>query len=112
MKNYKNVMRYAATAFGRGVRVMAAFDIAKARTRCEELRGTIAAARTQLAEHVQAGTGTAEELGNLRNTIAHDVQEYNDLMENVNRILRLVVTGETDEGGCSGNCATCGGCGG
>ena len=80
MKNYKNVMRYAATAFGRGVRVMAAFDIAKARTRCEELRGAIATARTQLAEHVQAGTGTAEELGNLRNTIAHDVQEYNDLM--------------------------------
>ena len=62
MKNYKNVMRYAATAFGRGVRVMAAFDIAKARTRCEELRGAIATARTQLAEHVQAGTGTADEL--------------------------------------------------
>lgn len=37
-------------------------------------------------------------------------QEYNDLMENVNRILRLVVTGETEEGGCSGNCASCGGC--
>ncbi len=37
-------------------------------------------------------------------------QQYNDLMENVNRILRLVVTGETDEGGCSGNCASCGGC--
>ena len=37
-------------------------------------------------------------------------QKYNDLMENVNRILRLVVTGETDEGGCSGNCAGCSGC--
>ncbi|MBE5796356.1 MAG: YlbF family regulator [Clostridiales bacterium] len=37
-------------------------------------------------------------------------QEYNDLMENVNRILRLVVTGETEEGGCSGNCASCSGC--
>lgn len=37
-------------------------------------------------------------------------QQYNDLMENVNRILRLVVTGETDEGGCSGNCAGCSGC--
>ena len=38
-------------------------------------------------------------------------EKYNELMENVNRILRLVVTGETeDEGGCSGNCAGCAGC--
>ncbi|MBR3763322.1 MAG: YlbF family regulator [Clostridia bacterium] len=38
-------------------------------------------------------------------------QKYNDLMGNVNRILRLVVTGETeDEGGCSGNCSSCSGC--
>jgi len=37
-------------------------------------------------------------------------QEYNDLMENVNRILRLVVTGEVESGGCSGNCASCSGC--
>lgn len=37
-------------------------------------------------------------------------QDYNDLMENVNRILRLVVTGEVETGGCSGNCASCSGC--
>ena len=38
-------------------------------------------------------------------------QQYNDLMNNVNRIIRLVVTGETeDEGGCSGNCSGCAGC--
>ena len=38
-------------------------------------------------------------------------EKYNDLMGNVNRILRLVVTGETeDEGSCNGNCAGCAGC--
>lgn len=37
-------------------------------------------------------------------------QKYNDLMENVNRILRLVVTGEVEGGGCSGNCSSCSGC--
>ncbi len=38
-------------------------------------------------------------------------QTYNDMMENVNRILRLVVTGETqEEGGCTGDCASCGSC--
>ena len=37
-------------------------------------------------------------------------QKYNDLMENVNRILRLVVTGEVEGGGCNGNCSSCSGC--
>jgi len=78
MKNYNQTMRYAARAFGRG-RVMAAFDIAKARTRCQELTGSIQSARAQLAEHVQNGTGTAEELQNLRNQIARETQEYSDL---------------------------------
>ena len=43
-------------------------------------------------------------------------KEFTQMMENVNRILRLVVTGETDDGcsgdcsGCSGGCDGCGGC--
>ena len=37
-------------------------------------------------------------------------QKYSDMMDNVNRILRLVVTGEVEEEGCSGNCASCGSC--
>ena len=43
-------------------------------------------------------------------------REFTQMMENVNRILRLVVTGETDDGcsgdcsGCSGGCEGCGGC--
>ena len=44
-----------------------------------------------------------------------DVQKkYQDMMDNVNRILRLVVTGETEDdkggqptSGCTGNCASC-----
>ena len=44
-------------------------------------------------------------------------KKYQDMMDNVNRILRLVVTGETEDdkggqstSGCTGNCASCGGC--
>ena len=43
-------------------------------------------------------------------------RDFTQMMENVNRILRLVVTGETDDGcsgdcsGCSGGCESCGGC--
>ena len=40
-------------------------------------------------------------------------QSFQEMMDNVNRILRLVITGEVEDaaGGCSGNCASCGGCG-
>ena len=45
-------------------------------------------------------------------------QEFTQMMENVNRILRLVITGETEDecdcggecSGCSGSCSSCGGC--
>ncbi|MBQ8313603.1 MAG: YlbF family regulator [Clostridia bacterium] len=47
-------------------------------------------------------------------------KEFSQMMENVNRILRLVITGETEDecdcghhhhhGGCSGSCEGCSGC--
>ena len=80
MKHYTNQMRYAARAFGRGVRVMAEFDVARARNRCQELHSSFTAARTQLAEHVQNSTGTAEQLQALRDQIARETREYSDLM--------------------------------
>lgn len=79
MKNM-NRMRFAATAFGRGVRVMAEFDVAKARNRCQELQTSFAAARAKLAEHVQSGTGTEQELKALRDQIDRETREYRDLM--------------------------------
>ncbi len=41
-------------------------------------------------------------------------KEFADMMDNVNRILRLVITGEIREddiGGCGGSCSGCSGCG-
>ena len=42
-------------------------------------------------------------------------QDFQTMMDNVNRILRLVITGETEDenggsSGCSGNCSGCSGC--
>ena len=43
-------------------------------------------------------------------------RDFSDMMNNVNRILRLVITGEVEEedfsatASCSGNCASCSGC--
>ncbi len=42
-------------------------------------------------------------------------KEFAEMMNNVNRILRVVITGEIREDdidiGCSGDCGSCGGCG-
>lgn len=77
---HMNTMRFAAHAFGRGVRVMAAFDVAKARTRCQELSGQIRAEREKLAGQVQEGTHTEQELQAIRDGIAGMTREYSDLM--------------------------------
>ena len=41
-------------------------------------------------------------------------KDFQTMMDNVNRILRLVITGETEDenggSGCSGNCSGCNGC--
>ena len=40
-------------------------------------------------------------------------QAFSEMMEGVNRILRVVITGESEEegcGGCSGSCEGCSGC--
>ncbi len=42
-------------------------------------------------------------------------KDFSNMMDNVNRILRLVITGEIQEedtglGGCSGSCDSCAGC--
>jgi len=43
-------------------------------------------------------------------------RDFNQMMENVNKIIRLVITGEVEEEGCGGDCGSCGGdcgsCGG
>lgn len=38
-------------------------------------------------------------------------QKFSELMNQVNRVLEFIITGEmAQEGGCTGNCSTCGGC--
>ena len=38
-------------------------------------------------------------------------QRFSELMDQVNRILEFIITGDVQEGGgCSGNCGSCGGC--
>ncbi len=36
--------------------------------------------------------------------------EFNGLINQVNQVLQFIVTGRMDEGDCSGDCSSCGGC--
>ena len=73
---------------------------------------------TQLAEAAQELEDVQQAMNDC--PIIRDMRDaqkkYQDMMDNVNRILRLVVTGETEDdkggqptSGCTGNCASCGG---
>jgi len=38
-------------------------------------------------------------------------QRFSEMMNQVNQVLEFIITGETKaQGGCSGNCSSCGGC--
>ena len=79
----------------------------------EQLMQTGTASREEFAAagKAYADAQTALDENELVQQMREAQQQYNDLMNNVNRIIRLVVTGETeDEGGCSGNCSGCAGC--
>lgn len=70
------------------------------------------AAAAQELEDVQQAMNDVKIIRDMRDA----QKKYQDMMDNVNRILRLVVTGETEDdkggqaSGCTGNCASCGGC--
>ena len=88
-------------------------DFVEKRTAFEQLMRNEGAARDDFAAvgKAYADAQTALDENELVQQMRQAQQKYNDLMENVNRILRLVVTGETeDEGSCTGNCASCSGC--
>ena len=88
-------------------------DFAEKRSAFEALMQAGNASREEFAAagKAYADAQTALDANELVQQMREAQQQYNDLMGNVNRILRLVVTGETeDEGGCNGNCAGCSGC--
>lgn len=87
-------------------------DFVEKRNAFEQLMRTEGADRSAFAAagKAYADAQAALDENDLVKQMREAQQKYNDLMENVNRILRLVVTGETEEGGCSGNCSSCSGC--
>lgn len=63
-------------------------------------------------EELQAAEKAMDECTIVKN-MREAQQSFQEMMDNVNRILRLVISGEVEDAasGCSGNCASCSGCG-
>jgi ligand-binding sensor domain-containing protein len=64
-------------------------------------------------EKLEAAQKAMEEYGKIKNMReANDA--FNRMMQQVNKIIKFVITGEQDEGdgcaSCSGSCDSCGGC--
>ena len=91
-------------------------DMIEKRNRVEEILSSVNMDPNELAE----ASREMEEAENRMNsnpmirTLKDFRKEFQTMMDNVNKILRLVITGETeDENGgssCSGNCSGCSGC--
>lgn len=68
-------------------------------------------ALARASEEMEAAEKHMNEVG-LVKELKEARAEFSEMMNNVNRILRLVITGEVEEsghGGCTGDCASCGG---
>lgn len=100
--------------------VKAVSDFVEKRQAVESILASNNMDHTALAEAGKAMEDAEKKLNDvaLIKEMQESRQEFTQMMENVNRILRLVITGETEEecdcggdcGGCSGSCSSCGGC--
>ena len=91
-------------------------DMIEKRNRVEEILSSVNMDPNELAE----ASREMEEAENRMNsnpmisTLKEYRKDFQTMMDNVNRILRLVITGETEDenggSGCSGNCSGCSGC--
>ncbi len=100
--------------------VKAVSDFIEKRQAVENLLADSNMDHTALAEAGKAMEEAEKKLNEV--ALVKEMQDtrkaFTEMMNNVNRILRLVITGETEDecdcggdcGGCSGSCSSCGGC--
>ena len=89
-------------------------DMIEKRQRVEEVLSSAAMDTNELADasrEMEEAETRMNENGMIA-TLKEYRKDFQTMMDNVNRILRLVITGKTEDedGGCSGNCSGCSGC--
>ena len=93
-------------------------DMIEKRSRVESVLSDVKMDPNELAEASREMEEAEQRMNDnpMITTLKEYRKDFQTMMDNVNRILRLVITGETEDeagggGGCSGNCSGCSGCG-
>ena len=92
-------------------------DMIEKRGKVEDILSSANMDATELAEasrEMEEAEKRMNENGMIK-TLKEYRKDFQTMMDNVNRILRLVITGETEDeyggnNGCNGNCTGCSGC--
>ena len=64
-----------------------------------------------IAEHTQAMADLQAQIQEIDDIAALSKAraDFSRLIDQVNQVLRFIITGQVDDGGCGGNCSSCGG---
>ena len=96
---------------------MALSDMIEKRSRVENILSSANMDPNELAEASREMEEAEQRMNDneMIKTLKEYRKDFQTMMDNVNRILRLVITGETEDenggsAGCSGNCSGCSGC--
>ena len=96
---------------------MALSDMIEKRSRVENILSSANMDPNELAEASREMEEAEQRMNDneMIKTLKEYRKDFQTMMDNVNRILRLVITGETEDenggsSGCSGNCSGCSGC--
>ena len=96
---------------------MALSDMIEKRSRVENILSSANMDPNELAEASREMEEAEQRMNDneMIKTLKEYRKDFQTMMDNVNRILRLVITGQTEDenggsSGCSGNCSGCSGC--
>lgn len=111
---YKNMREKENAAASSPAAAEAMGNFMEKRHAVEELLSTPdvdPAALSKAGEEMEQAEKAMQSVGEVKEMQAARKQ-FSDMMENVNRVLRFVITGNPDKesGSCSGDCSSCQGC--
>jgi len=110
MKHQENAVKRDPEA------AIALSDMIEKRSRVENILSSSDMDPNELAEASREMEEAEERMNanNMIRSLKECRKDFQTMMDNVNQILRLVITGVVDDGnkgtGCSGNCSGCSGC--
>jgi len=111
-EEYKNMQLAEAEAMNDPAAVEAMSRVMEIRTKMNDEMGKPEPNPELLAQYGSEMDDVQRTLNSLPSidAMTSSRQAFSGLMNQVNKILEFIITGEVEQGGCSGNCSGCSGC--